>query len=84
MKFVECKEGIPKRNSTHKNLRVYFEEFMTANMKIAKIEFNESDYKNILVARSVLHTAIKRHGFPIAIHKRGNELYLERKDIWGD
>lgn len=80
MKFVECKEGLPERTDK-KNLKIYFEEFMSSNIKVAKVEFNKGDYKSIKIAYRCIHASVKRHGFPIKVHKIGNNIYLVRKDI---
>lgn len=80
MKFVECKEGLPER-ADKKNLKVYFEEFMSSNIKVAKVEFNKGDYKSINVAYSVIYRSAKNHGFPIEVHRINKEIYLIRKDI---
>lgn len=80
MTFVECDAEFVERR-TKKNLKVYFKEFMCSNIKTAKVEFNEWDYKNSAVASRVLWVAAKRHGFPIKVHKNGDEVYLIRTDI---
>lgn len=80
MKFVECDPKFVER-TTKKNLKVYFKEFMCSNIKTAKVEFNKGDYKDIRVAAQVMGVAVKRHGFPIKVHKNGDGVYLERTDI---
>ena len=80
MKFVKV-DKVPMRNQANHRLRDYFEEFMSANIKIAKVELNDGEYSNPSVARSVLGNSIKRHGFPIDIKLRSGEIYLVRRDI---
>lgn len=80
MKFVKCDAEFVERR-TKKNLKVYFKEFISSNIKTAKVEFNKGDYKNIEVAYSVIQVAVKRHGFPIKVHKIDDAVYLERIDI---
>lgn len=80
MKFVECKEGLPERTEK-KNLKVYFEEFMNSNIKVAKAEFNKGDYKSKIIAYKCLYNSARNYGFPIGVHKIDNEIYLVRKDI---
>ncbi len=79
MKFVEVKD-IPNRKRHHR-LKDYWDEFMCMNVKTAKIDFDIYEYSNPDVARSVIANSIKRFGYPIDINKRGNEIYLIRRDI---
>ena len=79
MKFVEVKD-VPKRNR-QKNLQVFIDEFMSANIRCAKIEFKEHEYKNINIARSCIQTAVKRSGAPIYVVKRDDNIYFIRKDM---
>lgn len=79
MKFVKVNE-VPEVKKYH-HLKDYFEGFMDSNIKIAKVELNNGDYTSTACARTVLYAAIKRHGFPINIMKRGDEIYLVRRDM---
>ena len=79
MKFVEVKE-LPVRRGK-KNLRVFIDEFMVANIKIAKIEIGENEYSSISVARSCIYTAVTRSGAPITVTQRGDEIYFIRRDM---
>lgn len=82
MTFVKCDwESAQKAAAKKKNLRVYFEEFIASNTKTAKVVLNEGDYKSPVVARQVMGVAIKRGGFPIKIHRIGDDIYLVRTDI---
>lgn len=79
MKFVEV-EKVPGRRENHR-LKDKWDEFMAMNIKVAKIELDENDYKSIATARSVMSVSINRYGYPITITRRGNDLYLVRRDM---
>ena len=79
MRFVEVEE-VPRRNAK-KHLQGYLQEFMNMNIKVAKLDFNEREYKSPSIARSVIAIAIKKSGLPSTITKRGDEIYLIRNDM---
>ncbi len=78
IKFVEVKE-VPICQK--KNLQNYLEEFMNMNIKVARVEFDELDYKNIDAAAAAFNNSAKRGGFPITVTRRNGELYLINRDI---
>lgn len=80
MKFTKV-DTMPGRRLSKKSLKPVFDEFMNMNVKIAKVEFNDREYKNASVAYNVLTHAVKRHCVPIKVHFRNNEIYFERRDI---
>lgn len=80
MKFVEV-EKVPERKRKYKNLKVIFDEFVAMNVKAARVDLTEHDYKNVKVAYTVLHNAAKRFCVPVKVYIRGNEIYFERKDF---
>lgn len=80
MKFVKFDEEISKTAANH-NLKVFLDEFMSSNIKLAKVEFKEGEYKSVNVAVSCLRNSSYRHGFPIKFFKRKNDIYMERQDI---
>lgn len=79
MKFVPV-EKLPKR-CTAKSLKHVFKEFIAMNVKFAKVDLTQFDYKSPSVAFSVLSVAVKRHCVDIKVHKNGNEIYFERTDM---
>ena len=81
MKFVEV-DKIPngvgyKRN----NLQVFLKEFYTENIKIAKIDFKDREYKSPEVAARVISQAIKTSCLPIRAIQRKDEVFLLRTDM---
>ena len=80
MKFVKVKE-VPEKARGHKSLLTKWDEFMAMNVKVVKVDFDEDDYKNADIARSTMAMSIKRSGHPITITKRGDEIYLIRRDM---
>lgn len=79
MKFVETNEKIV-RTRAH-NLKVFFEEFISSNIKFAKVELKEGEYKTPGVAISCFRNSCNRYGFPIRFFLRKEEIFMERKDI---
>lgn len=79
MKFVEVKEvpGVRQNNP----LKSKWVEFMAMNVKVAKVDLSEHEYKSATVAQSVMSVSIKRFGYPITVTRRGDELYLIRRDM---
>lgn len=79
MKFVEVKEvpGVRQDNL----LKSKWVEFMAMNVKVAKVDLSEHEYKSATVAQSVMSVSIKRFGYPITVTRRGDELYLIRRDM---
>ncbi len=78
MKFIEMKEGVPAK---YHNLQQQWKEFMALNIKTAKVELEEGEYKSIYVAQRTMTQSIERGGFPIKVHTYNGELYLTRKDM---
>lgn len=83
MKFTKYEGSIPnvKGKKDYKDLKAFFNEFMSANIEIAIVEWNERDYKSANIEYQVLRDAAKRHGFPITVMKRGDSIYFVRRDM---
>ena len=79
MKFVPV-EKLPDKVAK-KSLKHAFAEFMAMNVKFAKVDITQFDYKSPAVARNVLGVAAKRHCVDIKVHIRNNEVYFERTDM---
>lgn len=79
MKFVKVKE-VPEQKKYHP-LKSKWEEFMAMNVKVVKVDLDENEYKTIDGARSVMAISVKRMGYPITVTKRGDEIYLIRRDM---
>lgn len=80
MKFVEV-ERLPEKRRPKKSLRNLFDEFISMNVKLARVDITERDYKNTMVGYGVMRTAAKRYGAPIKVYIRNDEIYFERRDI---
>ena len=78
MKFVKVKE-LPKRRKN--SILIFLDEFMTSNIKFAKVEFSEKDYKTPSSCQSAFSKAIKAGGFPIIVKSINKEVYLIRTDM---
>lgn len=79
MKFTEVKE-IPKARGRN-NLQLLIKEFMSQNIKYARVDLKEGEYSCMKVAYASLFEAIRKSEEPVKVRKRGNELYLVRTDI---
>lgn len=80
MKFVKV-DKIPGRRNRKKRLALFLEEFMTSNIKIAKVELNEGDYVSSQVRRNCIRRAIKENFYPIKATKVDDDIYLIRTDM---
>lgn len=74
-------DTMPAKRCSKKCLMDIFNEFISMNVKLAKVEFEENEYKSVKVADSVLRVAAKRYGVPIKVRMRNDEIYFERRDI---
>ena len=79
MKFVKVDE-LPKRRSK-KNLRVFLDEFICSNIKVAKVDFKSDEYKSAKTRRHCLSLAIKRDFYPIKVTQIGDEVFFIRTDM---
>jgi hypothetical protein len=81
MKFVKV-DYMPERGRCSKKpLKLFLEEFMSRNIKTAKVELIEGDYKNPAIARRCISTAAKKHYLPIKAGYRDKEVYIYRTDM---
>ena len=81
MKFVAITEEELAKKCPYKKMQALVREFMSMNIKIARVDFDEHDYKNTKSACGSFSRAIKDGGFPISVKMIDKELYLIRKDI---
>lgn len=79
MKFVEVKE-VPGR-TIKKNLYGYLNEFMTMDIKVAKVEFNKMEYKTVISAYLCIYRAVQKSRLPLRVMKRNDEIFLVRNDM---
>lgn len=79
MTFTKVKE-VPKRNDKH-DLRALLNQFVAEDIKVAKLNFNEHDYKRASYAATACAQSVKRGKLPIAVMRRGEEVYLVRTDM---
>jgi hypothetical protein len=75
---VHC---IPERMHGNHKLRRFFEDFITSNIKLAKIELSEVEYKSPKVAQNVMGIAARRGKYPVKVMLRGDDIYLQRTDM---
>ena len=83
MKFVKV-DKLPEQSHVYTptyRVEARITEFMNMNIKIARVDYNESDYRSIKTAYSGFKNACKRYVAPIDVKVVNNELYLIRRDI---
>lgn len=79
MRFVKMENGIPKReNFKHAQL---FKEFISMNIKVARVDLDPDDYKSVNVAANVLRNGVRRHAVPIKVKMSDGEIYFVRTDM---
>lgn len=81
MRFTVVDEKVLEKRCKQKQLKYVFMEFINMNVKVAKIDFNEFDYKSIDSAYNNLHHGAKRHCVPVQVTKIGDSIYFVRTDI---
>lgn len=77
-RIVKVKDLPGKRTTTKNNLQILLGEFYESDAIFGKYEYGENNYINAHSAANALRVAAKGGKFPIKIHQRGNEVYLEK------
>ena len=76
MRFTYVEEVPNKR--TYNNLKDELERFVQSGLKVARVDFQEGEYKDGHSAANCLRSAIKRHLYNgIKVFERGGNVYLE-------
>ena len=57
------------------------DDFIAMNVKFARLNFADYEYKNTRSAYESLCQGVRTYGHPIKIYKHGTEIYFVRKDI---
>lgn len=79
MRFTEVK-AVPNDRVRRKNeMRDILNEYMKMNLKTVKVE--DHGYATNKLAYLAFKRAVDRWVFPINVHMRDGELYLDRRDI---
>lgn len=78
---VETKTLIKRKYCKMKNLRRFFEDFLDKNVQAMKVEWTDTDYKNLHSAYNSLHAQCRHWGYPIAVMQDDGVIYLVRTDI---
>lgn len=83
MKFIKVDEvpGVVNMGRINHRLKADWQEFMDMNVKIAKVDLTQYNYKNVITARQVIGKSIQKWGYPIDVFKRKDEIYLVRRDM---
>lgn len=79
MKFIKV-DSVPETRNKRR-LREDWEEFMSMNTKVAKVDLSQYSYKSFETAVTSMSVSVKRWAYPIAVMQRNGEIFLVRKDI---
>lgn len=79
MKFVEVNE-VPRMGYKRNELRAKLNEFMSMRTKTVKVVW-EGTYKSAQYASMNISRAVKAGVFPIDVRRKGEEVYLIRRDM---
>lgn len=77
-RIVKVKSLPRKKTTTRNSLQILLGEFYESDAIFGKYEYSENNYVDVHSAANALRVAAKRGKFPIKIHQRGNEVYLEK------
>lgn len=79
MKFEPCDSIEPsKRKNKMNTYALSVKRFLKSGNRLARKKCKGSNEANKITA--MLRVAIKKHGFNVKVHKRGDYIYLERID----
>lgn len=79
MRIVIVKDGMPRRENFR--LKDYLNEFVATGAKVARVDFDEGDYKTTKSAYTGFKKATQRLGCPVDVHTVDGKLYLMRTDM---
>lgn len=80
MRFIEVKGFVPRQKKWGR-LRVELETFMSMNIKTAKVDYAECEYKKSITCYKCLWNAARRYAMPIRVAMIDGEIYLIRRDM---
>jgi hypothetical protein len=64
-----------------KPMKARIDEFMKMGIKCARVEFSPNEYRSVESAHSAFAKLVRYYAYPITVNKRGDEVYLTRRDI---
>lgn len=71
-------DSLPSARRGKHDVQNLIKEFVDSDAKIAKVDFNEHDYKSPSVCRNCIAVSVKRSRRPVKVHQRGNDVYLTK------
>lgn len=81
MKFVKVDiEKVPRMGYKRNELKAQLEDFMSMNTKAVQVVW-EGTYKSAVAAANGLYRGARRWAIPIDIARRGDIVYMIRRDI---
>lgn len=79
MKFVKVSE-VPRMGYKRNELKAELEDFMAMHTKTVQVVW-EGTYKSAMAAASGLYRAVQRWALPITVTRRGDAVYMIRRDM---
>ena len=79
MKFVKVDE-VPRKGYKRNELKARLEEFMGMRVKAVEVQW-QGTYKSASAAANGLYRGAQRWAFPIDVARRGDTVYMIRRDI---
>ena len=81
MKFVEVDiEKVPRMGYKRNELKARLDEFMGMRTKAVEVKW-QGTYKSANVAAKCIYSAAKNWALPIDVARRGDTVYMIRRDI---
>lgn len=77
-------EVIREESRPRHDLQDLLSKFVDGNDDIVVVKFTKSDYKNSKTAHCAIWLAVKKSGYNIKVHKRGDDIYLEKMKRTGN
>lgn len=79
MKFVEVNE-VPRKGHKRNELKARLDEFMGMRVKAVEVQW-QGTYKSASGAASNLYRGAQRWALPIDVCRRGDTVYMIRRDL---
>ena len=79
MKFVEVNE-VPRKGYKRNELKARLEEFMGMRVKAVEVKW-QGTYNSAVAAAGSLYRGAQRWALPIDVARRGDTVYMIRRDL---
>lgn len=80
-KNLRAKAKTRKPQSIKKDLQEFMTRFMEADIRFAKVTYNDAEYVNLCSAQTALVKCVRTFNLPIRVQRINYEVYLIRIDL---